>query len=189
MYRAISWLALQKNVSPKDRESLSRLASEARMELHPPLPGSPIPYTLIVDGQDIASELRLPDVEKQVSIVSRVRGVRDALIAEQRRLAEGGDIVMAGRDIGTVVLPNADLKIYLEASPQVRSERRFQEIKDKGHIRSQVQVLAELIERDRIDSERALSPLKPAEDAVIIRTDDLNLEQVVARVLELTGNN
>jgi len=189
MYRAVSWLALKRGIDPEDDAALSRRAAEANMELLPSTPASSDPHLLIVDGEDITHQLRRPEVEAQVSLVSKIQGVREALVEQQRRLARGGRMVMAGRDIGTVVLPQADLKIYLDASPQVRAERRYRELKEEGGEANLEQVLAELTRRDHLDSERALAPLRPADDAVIIQTDDLTLEQVVAKVLALTEDD
>ncbi|GAG47970.1 unnamed protein product, partial [marine sediment metagenome] len=119
------------------------------------------------------------------SLVSRVAGVREALLKVQRDLAGRNSVVMAGRDIGTVVLPQADLKVYLDASVEERASRRFAELSSLGMELTEEGVMRDLRRRDRIDSERSVSPLRPAEEAVIIDTDGLTLEEVVQRVLEL----
>ena len=124
-------------------------------------------------------------MEAAVSLVSRVEGVRDALVKVQRDLAGRNSVVMAGRDIGTVVLPEADLKAFLDASLEERARRRFVELSTMGIEVTEESVLRDLRRRDRIDSERSVSPLRPAEDAIVIDTDGLTLEEVVRRVLEL----
>jgi cytidylate kinase len=124
-------------------------------------------------------------VEAAVSLVSRVAGVREALLKVQRELAGRNSVVMAGRDIGTVVLPQADLKVYLDASVEERARRRFAELSALGMDLTEEGVLRDLRRRDRIDSERSVSPLRPAEGAAVINTDGLTLEEVVQRVLEL----
>ncbi len=185
MYRAITLAALQRGIGLDDREALSRLASSVRMEVTLPPPGSPEGSTIGVDGEDVTSRLRLPEVEDAVSLVSRVSGVRDALVRLQREIAGRQAMVMAGRDIGTVVLPHADLKIYLDASLPERAKRRHEEFAALGRGVTRDMVLKDLRQRDRIDSERSVSPLRPADDAVVINTDGLTQDQVLARVLEL----
>jgi cytidylate kinase len=116
MYRALTWLALQRGLDPEDEEAMDRLATETRMEVSPPAPGSSERSRVRVDGEDATPHLRTPEVEASVSLVSRVPAVRRELVRVQRQLAQGGPTVMAGRDIGTAVLPDADLKVYLDAS-------------------------------------------------------------------------
>jgi cytidylate kinase len=141
---------------------------------------------VLVDGADATPHLRDPDVEANVSLVSRVPGVRQALVRLQRGLAKQGAVVMAGRDIGTVVLPDAGLKVYLDASREVRARRRAQQIVESGGIEPDVAtVIVDLERRDRIDSSRQTSPLTAARDAVIINTDDLGIDEVVERIVEL----
>jgi cytidylate kinase len=124
-------------------------------------------------------------VEEVVSLVSRVGGVREALVRQQREIAGRQPMVMAGRDIGTVVLPEADLKVYLDASISERARRRHSEFEEQGRSVSRNMVLEDLRRRDQIDSERSVSPLRPAEDAVVISTDGLSQEEVLQRVLGL----
>lgn len=180
MYRAVTWLALRRGVDLADEEALTALAAEARIELGQPGPnGGP---TITVDGTDVTAELRSPEVDRSVSLVSRVGGVRRAMVALQRRLAAEGRLIMLGRDIGTVVLPDAPVKVYLDASPAERARRRHRELAESGVERSEAEILAELEQRDEMDRQRHLSPLRPAEDALVIHTDDLSLDEVVARV-------
>jgi len=140
---------------------------------------------IMIDGSDVTSHLRSQPVEEAVSLVSRIAAVRDALVSRQRELAEQQPIVMAGRDIGTVVLPDADLKVYLDASIEERARRRYADFLAAGEVVSQEIVLEDLRRRDRIDSEREVSPLRPADDAVIINTDGLSLDDVMGRVIGL----
>ncbi len=185
MYRAITLAALQRGIDLNHQEALSRLASSVRMEVTLPPPGAHEGSTIRVDSEDVTPRLRLPEVEDAVSLVSRVAGVRDALVRLQREIAGRQPMVMAGRDIGTVVLPNADLKVYLDASLEERAQRRYEEFAALGRDVTRGMVLKDLQQRDRIDSQRSISPLRPADDAVVINTDGLTQDQVLERVLEL----
>ena len=185
MYRALTWLAVQRRLDPEDEEAMARLAEGMTMEVRPPSPGRSEQCRVRVDGEDATPHLRTPEVEASVSLVSRVPAVRRELVCIQRRLAQGGPTVMVGRDIGTDVLPDADLKVYLDASREERARRRCQQLALKGPAPSLESVLADLEKRDAIDSGRSVSPLRPAADAVVINTNDLTLEEVVERVLSL----
>lgn len=182
MYRAVTWAALQRKVDLEDEQALGRLAEGLRLEL----PGEAAEQAVIeVDGRPLGPELRRSEVEAAVSIVSRYPRVRQALVARQREIARTGRIVMVGRDIGTVVLPEAPLKIYLDATPQERARRRQRELAQQGQAADEGTILRELLRRDELDSQRAVSPLRPAADARIMETQDLTLEEVVQDVLEL----
>ncbi|HZP26194.1 MAG TPA: (d)CMP kinase [Dehalococcoidia bacterium] len=185
MYRAVTFAALQEGVDLRDEEALVELAHSLQIDIGPPPAGSIESCSVSLNGQDVTDQLRLREVESAVSLVSRIPGVRHALVRIQREIASKQSVVMAGRDIGTVVLPDAPLKIYLEASVEERARRRFLEMQSLGRKVDFEQVKTELSRRDRIDTERATSPLIPAPDAVIINTDDLTLEQVIDKVLEL----
>jgi cytidylate kinase len=189
MYRALTWAALSRRIATDDAAALDRLASSVRMEVGDPLPGSGESCTISIDGDDVTAELRRPEVERAVSAVSSVPGVREVLVRLQREIAGRRPIVMAGRDIGTVVVPDADLKVYLEASVEERARRRRDELVARGREASLAVVVADLRRRDRIDSERDASPLRVADDAVIVQTDGFTLEEVVGRVLELVEAN
>ncbi len=180
MYRAMTWLALKEGVDVQDAAALTRLAASARIELGQPS-GDHL-ATIRINGHEVTSELRKPDVDRNVSYVSRVPGVREAMVAIQRRLAAEGRIIMLGRDIGTVVLPDAPLKIYLDASAEQRARRRYLELREAGIERPESEILEELRARDEMDRNRHASPLRPADDARVIETDNLTLEQVVDRV-------
>jgi cytidylate kinase len=184
-YRALTWLALQRGIHLEDEEDLARLAGQVDMKLGPPAAGSSERCTISVDGQDLTAVLRGPAVERGVSLVSRVPQVRRAMVAVQRRLASRRRVVMAGRDIGTVVLPNADLKVYLDASPEERARRRQEEMAALGRPFNESDVRQRILRRDAIDSGRQDSPLKAAEDAIVINTDGLNQEQVVEKIVAL----
>lgn len=182
MYRAVTWLALQQDVDLEDQDTLVALAQAAIIELgQPQANGGP---TIKVNGHDITAELRIPDVDRGVSFVSRVPGVRHAMVEKQRALAREGSLIMLGRDIGSVVLTDAPVKIYLDASAEVRARRRYRELAEAGAERPEADILAELQARDEMDTNRHASPLRPAEDAIIIDTDTLELDEVVARVRE-----
>jgi len=190
MYRALTWLALRRGLDPEDEEAMARLAAETAMEVSPQPPGSGDRQgsehcRVRVDGENATPHLTSPEVEASVSLVSRVPAVRREMVGMQRRLAQRGATVMAGRDIGTAVLPDADLKVYLDASREERARRRRQQLALSGRAPSLESVLADLEKRDAIDSSRSVSPLRPAADAVIINTDGLSLEEVVERVLSL----
>ncbi len=187
MYRAVTVVALQRRLDINDEAALGALASTARLDVGPPSAGSGETCAISVNGQDVTSMLRLPEVEDAVSLVSRVAGVREALVRLQREIAGRQAMVMAGRDIGTVVLPDADIKIYLDASLDERARRRHQEFAGAGRNVTKSLVLDDLRRRDQIDSERDLSPLRPADDAVIIVTDGLSQDDVFRRVLALVG--
>ena len=185
MYRALTWLALQRHVDIHDPDALGRLARTASMRVRSPTAGSSEYATVYVDDEDATPYLRTPAVEQAVSTVSAVPEVRHSLVRLQRELAADHPVVMAGRDIGTVVLPDALLKIYLDAPAAERARRRTAELELRGRPRPYPEVLAETLQRDRIDSERAESPLRPADDAVVIETASLTEPDVVARILEL----
>jgi cytidylate kinase len=185
MYRAITWLALERNAGLHDEAALARLATEAHLTMAPGPPDAPETLRVQVNGVDVTDRLRSAEVGEAVSLVSRVSGVRDAMVRMQRELAADGDTIMVGRDIGTVVLPNAPLKIYLEASVDERVRRRYEELAKAGKLVSLEEVRQELALRDAIDSSRDVSPLRPAEDAIIIQTDRLSLDEVVEQILGL----
>jgi cytidylate kinase len=185
MYRAVTWIALQRGVDVRDESAVTRLAEETPIDVAPASKSDGRACDVIVEGRDITWETRRPEVDANVSIVSAYAGVRRALSQQQRRIGQRGRVVMVGRDIGTVVLPEADLKIYLDASAEERARRRFTEIIARGEKADFDEILSKVRERDRIDSTRAVAPLRPAEDAVILDSDKLNADEVFARVKEL----
>jgi cytidylate kinase len=182
MYRAVTWIALQRDVPIEDEAGVSALAEAIHIEVMRPAVDDGRQYTVLVDGQDVTWDLRRPEVDLGVSPVSAYAGVRRALTAQQRRLGLRGGIVMVGRDIGTVVLPEADLKVYLDATVDERARRRWKELQlRKPSIRSD-EVLVAMKRRDEIDSSRALAPLRPAKDARFLDTTGLSIEQVLRQI-------
>jgi len=185
MYRAVTWLALHRDMDPRDEAAVTRLAETAQIDVHPPSRNDGRSCDVVAAGHDVTWEVRSPEVDAHVSVISAYPGVRNALSAQQRRIGQRGRIVMVGRDIGTVVLPDADLKIYLDATAEERARRRYHEIIARGEKADYQEILAKVIARDRIDSTRAVAPLRPADDAVILDSDRLSADEVVERVLEL----
>jgi cytidylate kinase len=183
MYRAVTWEALRRGVDIADEAAVSRLARELRIDIVKPEHEDGRQYTVLADGADVTWETRRPEVDRHVSPVSAYADVRRALTEQQRRIGERGQVVMAGRDIGTVVLPNADLKIYLDASAEVRARRRYLELLERGEEPDYEEILAGMKRRDQIDSNREVAPLKVAGDAVRVNTDNLGVEEVLV-VLE-----
>ncbi|MEZ0395444.1 MAG: (d)CMP kinase [Anaerolineales bacterium] len=182
MYRAVTWAALQRGIPIEDEAGVTRLAETAQIDVRPPSRDDGRACDVLVDGVDCTWETRRPEVDANVSPVSAYPGVRRALAAQQRRIGLRGRVVMVGRDIGTVVLPEADLKIYLDASPEERARRRYREILGRGGQADYEEILAGVRRRDEIDSTRAVAPLRPAQDAVILDSDRLNADEVFARV-------
>jgi cytidylate kinase len=187
MYRAVTWAAIAQGISVQDEGRVSALAERLRIDVIHPTIEDGRQYTVLADGQDVTWEIRRPVVNGGVSPVSAYPGVRAALTVQQRRIGRQGCIVMVGRDIGTVVLPEADLKIYLDATVEERAGRRYREDVARGEPAEFDLVLASVRRRDEIDSGRALAPLRAAGDAVVIDTTHLDVEQVVERVLALVG--
>ena len=180
MYRAVTWATIQQNIDLNNKADLAELTKSLSIEVILE-DGDQV---LKVDGTDITDELRNSDIESNVSKISQVGAVRHELVDQQRAIASTGDIVMVGRDIGTVVIPDADLKIYLDASIQIRAKRRHDEMRRKGQRIDLEKLVEEIKTRDNMDSNREDSPLVSAEDAVIINTDRLRIDQVVNLILE-----
>jgi CMP/dCMP kinase len=185
MYRAFTWYVLERGVDPENETAVTDLAKDFKMEVAAATPGSEESSRVAIDGKDVTDVLVRPDVENAVSLVSRLPEVREAMVRVQREIAESGAIVVAGRDIGTVVMPDADLKVYLDASRLERARRRYEQARLRGQSITLKSVLDELERRDGIDSSRENSPLRPADDAQILPTDGLNPDQVVERILAL----
>ena len=182
MYRAVTLAALKTGMNLNDEAAVTQLAEKVKIDVQPPAPGSGRAYNVILDGVDVTDEIRSSEVDAWVSPVSVYAGVRTAMTAQQRSIGSRGKVVMVGRDIGTVVFPEADLKIYLVASVDERARRRYQEILANGGIPDYQIIADSMRRRDEIDSHRAIAPLKPAKDAWIIDTDHLSIEQVFEKV-------
>ena len=185
IYRAFTWNVLKSGISPEDEQRLCQLANMTKFDFVPSKEGN---LSFLVDGEDVSAKLLSPAIEELVPLIAKVAGVRQAMVSEQRKLAQRGKVVMAGRDIGTVVLPWAELKIFLTASAEERAKRRYKELLKRGENSSLEIVLADLKKRDEMDIHRTISPLKPAEDAIIIDTENFSLEQVVDKIYTLAVN-
>jgi cytidylate kinase len=185
MYRAVTLAALQTGVNIFDEEAIGQLAETIRIDVEPPSVDDGRDYDVILDGQDVTWLIRTDAVNAHVSDISIYARVRKAMTDQQRRIASENKVVMVGRDIGTVVMPDADLKIYLDASVEVRAHRRYKEMLERGEPADYEAVLRSLKNRDQIDSNREIAPLRPAEDAVVIQADCLGIHQVLERAKEL----
>lgn len=179
MYRALALEAIEKDTSFDDEAALVKLADASRIQLEPTLSGN----RTLLDGKDVSARIRERDVTEGASRVSVHPKVREWMVSHQRAMGADGGVVMEGRDIGTKVFPDADLKIFLDADPVVREERRMAQQKIRGEIAANV--AAELRERDQRDRTRATSPLVPAEDAIVIDSTSMSEEEVLAEVEEL----
>lgn len=179
MYRALTWLAMHEDIDIKDEKALSKLALNAKIEIGY-VEGK---ETVTINKKNATAYLRHTVVDRAVSAVSQIRAVRKAMGEEQQRLANGGHIVMVGRDIGTAILPNADLKIFLVASVKERARRRHKELVDGGQVIDEQTVLNDLEKRDRMDSSRSVSPLTAAPDAYEIDTCNLDMNQVANKII------
>lgn len=182
MYRAVAFGALQHQISPSNDIALTNYTNSIDIRISECVSKAKI----FVDGIDITDNLRLPAVERSVSLVSKIPGVRTTLVAKQRAIAIQGPIVMVGRDIGTVVLHDAPLKIYLKASVATRAKRRFLELQERGTPLEYEQVVVELEHRDKIDSERFDSPLRADKNAIHIDTDNHSVEELAMHIRNLT---
>ncbi len=185
MYRAVTWAAIQQNISIQDEARVTELAETVQIDVRPPSREDGRSYDVIMDGRDVTWEIRQAVVDANVSPVSAYAGVRCALTAQQRRVGLRGKVVMVGRDIGTVVLPEADLKLYLDASLEERARRRYEELHSRRMPADREEILQSLLARDQIDSNRTIAPLRPADDAVIIDSDRLDADQVLEKVKKL----
>ena len=177
MYRAVAWKAAHDDVSLDDDEAVSAIATKADLDQ--------VDGRITIDGHDVTREIRTPEVDRAAASVARLPHVREVLVARQRALGANGAVVMEGRDIGTVVFPDADMKIYLDASAEVRARRRASDEAHTGGKDSLANVQSDLVARDKTDSTRAVAPLTLAKDAVYLDTTDMPIEVVVHHVLML----
>jgi CMP/dCMP kinase len=185
MYRSIALKALRRGVLLEAADRLTALASDTRIDLRAQDGGQQV----FLDGEDVTSAIRTPEVAQAASKVAVIPGVRRVLVAEQRRAGGQGGVVMEGRDIGTVVFPDAELKIFLTASPEIRAERRWREHQQKGDAINLARTLDEIHERDRRDREREDSPLVRAKDAVVVDSTAMEPEEVARLVVMLAREN
>lgn len=185
MYRSIAWQAVHDGVALDDAEALGEIARTYDIEFtHEP--GNPSPIGVAIGGNDVTLAIRTAEIDRAVSPVSAVPAVREALVAQQQRIGHAGDYVVEGRDIGTVVFPDAEVKVFLTASDEARARRRVLQNEQRGVGSTDFEeVLADIIRRDKYDSSRAASPLKAADDAVIVDSSDMTIEEVVACICDL----
>ncbi len=186
MYRAVTLAAINQGIDIENESRISSIAKNVKIVFQTPTINDGRDCDILMEGQDVTWDIRSPEVDAKVSIVSAYPKVRLVLSEKQRQIGLQGRVVMMGRDIGTVVLPEADLKIYLDASLEERVRRRYHERIQRREDVDYDSILAMLRERDRIDSTREFAPLKPADDSIVIDTDGLNIQQVFAKIVELT---
>ena len=188
MYRALALKALQHHIALENETQLEKLAAETHIELKPPAPEqeqSGSKNRVFLDAVEVTDAIRTGEVAQAASRLATIAGVRQVLVAEQQRAGAGGGVVMEGRDIGTVVFPNAELKSFLDASPEVRAERRWKEHQEKGDSATISEVLEEVRERDQRDRERKVSPLIRAADAVIVDNTAMDVEETARLIVML----
>lgn len=180
MYRSVAFVALEGGTDLDAEAPLGALAVGLDLAMEARATGAVRVY---LDGRDVSEEIRDPAVSAAASRVSRHASVRDAMVEQQRRLGAEGGVVLEGRDIGTVVFPDAEVKVFLTASPEERARRRVAELVAKGHDVEYAETYAQIVERDRVDAERAIAPLRPAPDALHLDTTDLGIDEVVERIV------
>lgn len=185
MYRAVTLAAIRRGIPPADEAAVAALARAISVDVRPPSIADGRLYDVVADGDDVTWQIRGAEVDRHVSQVSAYAGVRTAMTRLQREVGLRGRVVMVGRDIGTVVLPEADLKLFLVASVDERARRRQHELTGRGETAEFEAIRQAMAARDDYDSSRALAPLKPASDAVILDTTELTVEQVLDRVWAL----
>lgn len=179
-YRAITYIVLQAGLALDDIAAIVETANQLQLRFE--VGNQADDNRVIANGEDVTDSLRTKAVEQYVSTIAKIQGVRDAILPLQQRVAQQGNIILAGRDIGTVVLPNADLKIFLDASLEERARRRYLQMSETAKPRPEATIRQELEERDRADSERSNAPLKQADDAKYVSTDGKTIEAVVAEI-------
>ena len=179
IYRTVAYFMDLLGIAPKDTDGVTRYIDELTVEIEYDETGA---QHMIMNGMDVTDDIRTPDISQKASLVSAQPVVREMLLDMQRDVAKKHNVIMDGRDIGTVVLPRANVKIFLTASAQVRAQRRFQELQAKGSKDSYEKVLADIKLRDHQDTTREIAPLKQAKDAVLVDTSDMDIETVVAAI-------
>jgi cytidylate kinase len=182
MYRAVTLKLLRSCVDHSDEHKISEVAISSSIRL------DSSGERIFLDNEDVTRQIRSPEVDREISDYVKVPGFRRSIVKQQRAYGVDGGIVVEGRDIGTVVFPDAEIKIYLDASPQVRAERRWRELRDRGIELDLNEIKRDIIERDRKDSTRRDSPLRASEDAILIDTSDMTIEQVVHKIMTLLGD-
>ena len=180
-FRCVALNMIQKQIDIQEEEKIETMLSKINIEMHPD-------GKIFLNGEEVTKRIRENDVNNLVSPISVLPTVRNKLLEVQRNIAKGKDVIMEGRDIGTVVFPNADVKIYLDATPEERARRRVLQNKEKGIECSYEKVLEGIKDRDKRDSTREIAPLKKAEDAIYVDSTNLNIEQVVDRIIEIINS-
>jgi len=188
LYRAVTWVALERGIPIEDEKAIVSLSGDLEIDIIHPEVDDGRQYTVLADGEDVTWQIRRPEVDAAVSPVSAYPGVRKALLEQQRRVARKGQVVAVGRDIGTVVLPDAELKIYLDASPEERARRRYKQLAQQGRPQDYEELLEAMRRRDDFDSRRSVAPLRPASDAIVMDTDNMGIDQVLDQVLRLVDS-
>ncbi len=183
MYRAATWLIIQKNIDLSDHSAIARAVAESKIELRPGDAEEKI--HVFVNGVEVTKQIRSQNITKLVSPLAAIGAIREHLVNQQRQLAMTGGVVLDGRDIGTVVLPDANVKIFLTASPSVRAQRRLIELKSLGESADYETLLKDIVERDQRDTNREIAPLRMADDAVLILSDNMSVDDVVAHIIKL----
>lgn len=184
LYRAVTLAAVEDGIDAADEVALEAVAADLDVKVRPPSVNDGRPADVIFRGRDVTWQLRSPEVDRILSPIAALPGVRRALLEPQRRIGKSGRVVIVGRDIGTVVMPDADLKVFLKASPEERARRRYEEMSGKHPDLTYDDVLVALRRRDRIDSGRELAPLVAAKDAFVISTDDLPASGVADKIVQ-----
>ena len=187
MYRAVTLAAQRAAIAVDDEPQVSAIAEQAAIDVQPASVPDGRQYDVLLDGEDVTWAIRSPEIDANVSTVSMYGRVRRAMTERQREIGRRGRVVMVGRDIGTVVLPEAELKIFLKADVEDRAQRRYDEMRARGEAAEYAAVLDAVQTRDQLDSTRDLAPLRPAADAIIVDSTDLDPQQVLERVLELVA--
>ncbi len=186
IYRAITWKVLKNSFSTNDEKIISDIVSRTCITIERTNINSlKNYYHIFVDGKDVTEEIRDPNIDRNVSQIARLPNIRKQLIFLQRKLAEKGSVVMEGRDIGSVILPQADIKFYFTASEEERIKRRYAELKDKGYNEGYEEVKKQILQRDEIDSKRKYAPLIKAEDAIVIDSTEKSIEEVKEEILRV----
>ena len=182
MYRSVAWKSLQKKITLGDEDAVANIARETKIELVPRENGQ----SVFIDGEDITSQLKEETISRGAAIVAAQPAIREIMTAKQRELGKQGEVVMDGRDIGTVVFPQADKKFFMDADPEERGRRRFTELKDKKQIANAdlATIIEQVKQRDHEDRNRKIAPLKKAEDAILIDTTHLSIDDVVEQIMK-----
>ena len=183
MYRSVAWKSLEKNTALRDENAVADIASKVKIELVPGKDGQ----LVFVDGENITDQLKMEEISRGAAIVAAQPMIREIMTTKQRKLGKQGKVVMDGRDIGTVVFPQADKKFFLDADPKERGRRRFIELKEKDQVKNTdlSTIIAQIVQRDHEDRSRKIAPLKQAKDAMLIDTTHLSVDQVAEEIIKI----